>query len=487
MKELIQILNQVQYTEYKGNLGIQIQDICSDSRSVGNNSLFIAVKGVSVDGHNFINDVIKQGATAIICEHFPSTLMDHVTYIKVPNSQIAKAVIAENFYNNPSTKIKIVGVTGTNGKTTVATLLYKLFSSLGYKVGLLSTVENKIADKTIPATHTTPDAIALSSLLHSMVQEQCTYAFMECSSHAIHQQRIAGLQFAGAIFTNITHDHLDYHHTFDEYIKAKKQFFDFVSNQCFCITNKDDKRGLVMLQNTKGKKLTYGLFNDADYKGKIIENSIHGLHMQVNNQEVYFKLIGEFNAYNILAVTAAAHQLGLSLDDTLIALSKITGAEGRFDYIISDTAITGIVDYAHTPDALENVLETVIKLKKKLSKIITVVGCGGNRDALKRPIMAKVAAKYSSQVILTNDNPRFEDPQLIIDQMKAGLTTEEQAKSFSILDRREAIKMAIALANPNDIILLAGKGHEKYQEIKGVKYDFDDKSILIESFKLLNK
>jgi UDP-N-acetylmuramoyl-L-alanyl-D-glutamate--2,6-diaminopimelate ligase len=396
--------------------------------------------------------------------------------------------MAHNFFGHPSEKMKIVGVTGTNGKTTIATLLYKLFTSLGYQCGLLSTVENHIGDKVVPATHTTPDAISLNALLKQMADEGCTHVFMEASSHAIQQHRITGLQFAGGLFSNITHDHLDYHKTFDEYIRVKKAFFDSLSSSAFAISNADDKRGTVMLQNTNAKKYFYSLKTLAEFKGKIIENNMTGLVMDVNGQEVHFRLIGEFNAYNLLVVYGAAVCMSEDKHEVLRNLSVLTGAEGRFDYMLSaKDKVIAIVDYAHTPDALLNVLATIKKLKKGFEQVITVVGCGGDRDKTKRPVMAQVACEHSDKVIFTSDNPRSEDPAQIIKDMEAGLQTAARRKYISIVDRKEAIKTAISLAKPEDIVLIAGKGHEKYQEIKGVKYDFDDKKVVKLMFEELNR
>ena len=407
--------------------------------------------------------------------------------MQVENSQEAVAHIAHHYYNEPSAKLKLVGVTGTNGKTTIATLLYKLFSKLGYKCGLISTVQNQVGNLIIPATHTTPDAISLQGLLKEMVDAGCTYVFMEVSSHAIHQHRTTALEFAGGLFSNITHDHLDYHKTFDEYIRVKKKFFDGLSSSAFAISNLDDKRGQVMLQNTAAKKYYYSLTTIADFKGKILENSLTGLVMTVNDKEVHFRLIGEFNAYNILAAYGAAICLGENSDEVLTALSMLTGAEGRFDYIVSISKIIGIVDYAHTPDALENVLSTIKKLRKGNEQVITVVGCGGDRDKTKRPILAEVACDLSDRAILTSDNPRSEDPLEILKDMEAGLGSAAKRKYVSIADRKEAIKMAVSMAKPFDILLIAGKGHEKYQEIKGVKHPFDDKQVLKEMFELFGK
>ena len=488
MKKLSDILYKVSTTALAGNTNIDINDVQIDSRKVQKGSLFVAVKGVAVDGHQFISKAVEQGAVAVVCEEMPSSQKEGVTYVQTNNTAEAAGLIAHNFYDQPTTKLKLVGVTGTNGKTTIATLLYKLFTCLGYKCGLLSTVENQIAGKIIPSTHTTPDTISLNALLKQMVDEDCEYVFMEVSSHAIDQHRIAGLEFVGALFSNITHDHLDYHKTFDEYIKAKKRFFDDLSSSAFAITNIDDKRGNVMLQNTAAKKYAYSLRTVADFKGKILENMLTGLVMTINDQEVHFRLIGEFNAYNLLAVYGAAICLGEDKARVLQCLSNTTGAEGRFDYIVSQKdRVMGIVDYAHTPDALVNVLSTIKKLKQGHEQVITVVGCGGDRDRTKRSIMGETACEYSDKAIFTSDNPRSEDPQEILREMETGLSSAARRKYISIADRREAIKTAVSMAKPEDIVLIAGKGHEKYQEIKGVKHHFDDKEVLREVFELLGK
>ena len=487
MKVLSDILYKVRLKQVTGNISVAVKDVQTDSRKVSADTLFIAVKGTQVDGHDFIAAAIVSGSKAIICEVIPEIIDDTVTYVLVDDAQEAIAVIATNFYDHPSKELKLVGVTGTNGKTTIATLLFKLFTEFNFTCGLISTVQNQIGDNIIASTHTTPDAIALNELLRQMVNEGCVYVFMECSSHAIHQKRIFGLEFTGALFSNITHDHLDYHKTFDEYIKVKKTFFDNLSSEAFAISNKDDKRGEVMLQNTKAKKHLYSLRADAEYKGRIIENSLLGLHMMVNNLEVHFRLIGEFNAYNLLAVYGAAICLGKKPQDVLTLLSSLTGAEGRFDYIVSDQQITGIVDYAHTPDALENVLSTINKLRKGNEKVITVVGCGGNRDKTKRPVMAKVACDKSDKVIITSDNPRNEVPADIINDMLVDLDSASKKKYIAIEDRKEAIKLAVSMAEKDDIILVAGKGHENYQDIKGVKHPFDDKQVLEEMFEMFNK
>ncbi len=482
MHILQDILYKVHLLEVVGATDIAVSSIAIDSRKVIKGTAFVAIKGVAQDGHDYISKAIELGAKVIVCEIMPALQVDGVTYIKVANTSEAVAFMAHQFYDAPSTKIKLLGVTGTNGKTTIATLLFKLFSELGYTCGLVSTVQNQIGDQIIPATHTTPDAVSLNELLNTMVDAGCSHVFMECSSHAVHQHRITGLQFTGALFSNITHDHLDYHKTFENYIAAKKGFFDALPASAFAITNSDDKRGEVMLQNTKAKKLSYGLKSSADYKGKILENALTGLVMLVNEIEVHFRLIGEFNAYNLLAVYGAAVNLGIDSNTALTTLSMLAGAEGRFDYIISNKQVIGIIDYAHTPDALENVLATIKKLRKGYEQVITVVGCGGDRDKTKRPIMAQTACDLSDKVILTSDNPRTEDPALIIADMEAGLNTAAKRKYISILDRKEAIKAAVEFAKPEDIVLVAGKGHEKYQDINGVKHPFDDKAILLAFF-----
>lgn len=470
-----------------GNTSLDVKDIQIDSRKVSDGSVFVAIRGVQADGHLFIDKAIAQGAVAVVCETLPETLHAGITYVQVQNTHEAVAYMAHHFYGEPSRDMKLVGVTGTNGKTTIATVLYNLFTALGYTCGLISTVENKIGGAIIPATHTTPDAVSLNALLRQMLAAGCTHVFMECSSHAIHQHRITALHFTGALFSNITHDHLDYHKTFEEYIRVKKSFFDGLGSDAFAISNLDDKRGMVMLQNTVAKKYYYSLKTMAAFKGKILENALTGLVMMINEKEVHFRLIGEFNAYNLLAIYGAAVCLGENKEEVLRVLSMLTGAEGRFDYMISNSRIIGIVDYAHTPDALENVLATIKKLRKGHEQVITVVGCGGDRDTTKRPIMAKVAAELSDKVILTSDNPRTEDPQAILNDMEAGLNVAAKRKTISILDRKEAIKTAVSLAGSEDIILVAGKGHEKYQDIKGVKHPFDDKAVLREMFELLEK
>jgi UDP-N-acetylmuramoyl-L-alanyl-D-glutamate--2,6-diaminopimelate ligase len=485
---LNELLYKVKLIAVHGSTSVEIKNLQLDSRMVNNGTCFIAIKGDTVDGHMFISKAIELGAVAIVVEDMPTEIQENITYIQVANSNVAAGIMAHNFYGEPTNNMKLVGVTGTNGKTTVATILFNLFTKLGYTCGLVSTVENKIGQNVIPSTHTTPDAISLNALLHKMEEADCEFVFMECSSHAIFQNRIAGLNFAGAIFTNITHDHLDYHKTFEEYIRVKKCWFDNLSNTAFAISNADDKRGAVMLQNTAAKKYYYSLRTVADFKGKILDNNLSGLHMMINELEVHFKLIGEFNAYNLLAVYGAAINLGINKVDVLLALSNLDGAEGRFDYQVSNTEkIIGIVDYAHTPDALLNVLVTIKNLRKGYEKIITVVGCGGNRDKAKRPLMATVACEHSDKVILTSDNPRNELPDDILKDMQEGVTVVTKRKVITIADRYEAIKTAVSLCGKEDIVLVAGKGHEKYQEINGVKHDFDDKKIMNEVFELLGK
>jgi UDP-N-acetylmuramoyl-L-alanyl-D-glutamate--2,6-diaminopimelate ligase len=485
---LSDVLYKVSIRSVTGSTDIAVNDVQIDSRKVKPGSLFVAVKGAAADGHQFIETAIENGAIAIVGETMPVLALEGIVYVQVENSAAAAGYIAHNFFGQPSEKMKVVGVTGTNGKTTIATLLYKLFAGLGSRCGLVSTVDNHIGDTIVPATHTTPDAVSLNQLLKQMADAGCTHVFMEVSSHAIHQHRITGLKFAGGVFSNITHDHLDYHKTFDEYIRVKKSFFDSLPSSAFAISNADDKRGMVMLQNTNAGKYLYGLKTPADFKGKIIENSLSGLVMLVNDQEVHFRLIGEFNAYNLLAAYGVGVCMGEDKHEVLRCLSILTGAEGRFDYMVSskDKIIT-IVDYAHTPDALLNVLATIKKLKKGFEQVITVVGCGGDRDKTKRPIMGEAACEHSDRVIFTSDNPRSEDPAQIIKDMEEGLPAAAKRKYISIVDRKEAIKTAISLANPEDIVLIAGKGHEKYQEIKGVKYNFDDKEVVREVFEMLDK
>lgn len=465
-------------------MSLDVKDICFDSRKVRQGSLFIAVRGTQSDGHEYISRAIASGAVAVVCEKLPTDMDEKIAFVTVKNSAEALGVIASNFFANPSQKLKIVGVTGTNGKTTVATLLYKLFTALGRPSGLLSTVENRIMNDVVTATHTTPDPIQLNELLRRMADAGCTHVFMEVSSHAIDQDRIAGLKFAGGIFTNITHDHLDYHVTFENYIKVKKKYFDELSSDAFALVNADDKRGMVMLQNTKATKYTYGLKKMVDFKGKIITNSIEGLELEIGGKNVWFKLIGDFNAYNLLAVYGAAVLLGEESDEVLTKLSALEGAVGRFQLVQPGSRFIAIVDYAHTPDALQNVLETIALFRTGTEQVITVVGCGGNRDRTKRPLMASIACRLSDKVVLTSDNPRDEDPMEIIREMQTGVKPTEVRKTLVMPDREEAIKTACMMAKDRDIILIAGKGHETYQEIKGFKYPFDDREVVERMLKL---
>ena len=484
--KLKEILVNCNLLEIEGNKDIDILDLTFDSRKVGENSLFFAIKGTQVDGHDYIDKAVAQGAKAIVCEKMPKTSADNTTYIQVDNSAYVLGVAASNFFGNPSKELKLVGVTGTNGKTTIATLLYRLFTDAGYSCGLLSTIENIVSREVIPSTHTTPDPLELNALLQKMVESGCEYAFMEVSSHSVDQDRIAGLHFAGGIFTNLTHDHLDYHKTMANYRNAKKKFFDNLPDTAFALTNLDDKNGAVMLQNTRAKKLSYALKHDADFKGVVMESHFDGMLLKVNGVEVFTQLVGGFNASNLLAIYGAASALGFDKNELLVEISKLHGANGRFDMVRSENGIVGIVDYAHTPDALENVLTTINDVRRHKETLITVVGCGGNRDTTKRPEMAAVAVKLSDRVILTSDNPRNEDPDEIIRQMKAGIAAEASHKVLSITNRHEAIRTAVALAKKGDIILVAGKGHENYQEINGIKNHFDDKEELSEAFKEAN-
>ena len=481
--KLKDILTNCNLLEIVGEKDVDVANITFDSRKVSQGTLFFAVKGTQVDGHDYIDGAIEKGASVIVCEKLPRKKAENVTYVKVDNSAYVLGVGASNFFGNPSEKLKLVGVTGTNGKTTIATLLYRLFTEAGYSCGLLSTIENIVNREVVPSTHTTPDPIELNTLLQQMVDKGCEFAFMEVSSHSVAQDRIAGLHFAGGIFTNLTHDHLDYHKTMANYRNAKKKFFDGLPQSAFALTNLDDKNGAFMLQNTQARKLSYALKHDADFKGVIMESHFDGMLLKVNGIEMFTQLVGGFNASNLLAIYGAATALGFNKDELLVEISKLRGANGRFDMVHSEQGIVGIVDYAHTPDALENVLVTINEVRCHKETLITVVGCGGNRDTTKRPEMAAVAVKLSDRVILTSDNPRNEDPDEIIRQMKAGVAEEDRGKVLSITNRREAIRTAVALAKRGDIILLAGKGHENYQEINGVKNHFDDKEVLSEALK----
>jgi UDP-N-acetylmuramoyl-L-alanyl-D-glutamate--2,6-diaminopimelate ligase len=478
LRKLEDILTHIDFKTIQKGGSEEITTVEFDSRKVVDGSLFAAIKGTQADGHNFIEKAIELGAKTIVFEDTPSVLKPEITYLQVEDTSKAFAKIASSYFGNPSEKLKLIGVTGTNGKTTIATLLHHLFTSLSYKSGLLSTIRLKIGEKVLPATHTTPDALQINANLSKMVEAGCEYAFMEVSSHAIDQNRIAGLEFNGGIFTNITHDHLDYHKTFDNYLKAKKKFFDSLEKNTFAISNADDKNGQVMLQNTKAAKKYYSLKNPSDYKAKIIESDFNGLQLQLEGLDFFTPKVGNFNAYNLLAVYATAIELGADKFRVLEILSQPATVEGRFEILKNKNEVFGILDYAHTPDALDNVLKTIYNVNAKKAQIICVFGCGGNRDKTKRPEMAAIAEKWSDQIIITSDNPRNEDPHDIIEDIEKGLTKAGKAKSLTIENREQAIKTACKLANPKDIILVAGKGHEKYQEIKGVKYDFDDKKFL---------
>lgn len=478
MQLLSHILENVKVKQSAGSLHVQVSSLALDSRKAERGSLFFAVRGTHTDGHNFIASVVDAGAAAVVCEQLPETLSAKTTYIVVDDSSIAMGTIASNWFGNPSSKLKLVGITGTNGKTTTVTLLFDIFRKLGYHTGLLSTIQNRIDDQIIPSTHTTPDSISLNALLHRMIESGCDYCFMEVSSHAVVQNRIAGLNFAGGIFSNITHDHLDFHKTFEEYLKAKKRFFDELSSEAFALSNVDDRNGRVMLQNTKAKAFTYSMTGMADFKGRILETPLDGIHLDLNGHDIWCRLVGRFNGYNLMAVFATCILLQQNIDEVLMVLSSLSSVEGRFDYVKTQDGIIGIVDYAHTPDALENVLETINQLRAGNEMLITVVGCGGDRDRTKRPVMARIAARLSDKVILTSDNPRSENPEVIIEEMLAGVETENRRKVQTITDRRMAIQLACAMARPDDVLLIAGKGHEKYQEIQGVKHPFDDKEVL---------
>jgi len=487
VKQLKDILYKVGIEAVHGATDITISKIEFDSRKIELNDVFVAIRGTLSDGHDYIEKALSLGAIAVVCEEFPSVIVNGVTYVKVKDSNEALAFLAANYYDNPSENIKLVGVTGTNGKTTIASLLYQLFKKAGYKVGLLSTVKIMVDTEEFKATHTTPDSLTLNYYLDQMIQDGCEFCFMEVSSHGVHQKRTEALRFTGGVFTNLSHDHLDYHNTFAEYRDVKKSFFDNLSKDAFAITNIDDKNGLVMLQNTKAKKLSYALKSYADYKAQILENQLTGLLLKINDNEVWVKLIGSFNAYNLLAIYGVAVELGIEKEEALRLLSELESVSGRFQFIVSNSKITAIVDYAHTPDALENVLKTIEDIRTKNEQLITVVGCGGDRDKTKRPIMANIASSMSDKAIFTSDNPRTENPETIIEEMEKGVEPQNFKKTVSILDRKQAIKTACQLANPNDIILVAGKGHETYQEINGVRHDFDDLKIVTELLQQLNK
>ena len=487
MHSLIDILYKVTINAVVGSTDVYVRNIHFNSRSIGVNDMFVAIKGSTTDGHDYIENAVQQGALVVVCEFLPKILKERISYIVVENSSKALAIIASNYYGNPSQNLKLVGVTGTNGKTTIATLLYQLFKKAGFKVGLLSTVVIKVDDKEYAATHTTPDSLTINRYLKEMNSEGVEFCFMEVSSHGIHQNRTEGLKFEGGIFTNLTHDHLDYHDTFAEYRDVKKSFFDNLSNSAFALVNTDDKNGTVMLQNTKAKKYKYALKSFADFRAQILENSFSGMLLKLNDNEVWTRLIGHFNAYNVLAIYATAELLGLEKDEILRLISELESVSGRFQYLISDEKITAIVDYAHTPDALKNVLETINAIRTKNEELITVVGCGGDRDTTKRPKMGHIASALSTKVIFTSDNPRSEEPEKIIEDIEKGVEPQNFKKTVSIVDRKQAIKTACQMAQPGDIILIAGKGHETYQEIKGKRSDFDDYKIVEEFLKQLQK
>jgi UDP-N-acetylmuramoyl-L-alanyl-D-glutamate--2,6-diaminopimelate ligase len=481
------ILYKVAIEVVKGSTEMLIHKIEFDSRKVEENDVFVAIRGTVSNGHDFIEKAINLGATAIVCDTLPEVIVTGVTYIQVKDTNTALAYLATNYYGNPSQNLKLVGITGTNGKTTIASLLYQLFQKAGYKVGLLSTVKIMVNDIEYKATHTTPDSLTINHYLAEMNAAGVEYCFMEVSSHGIHQKRTEGLHFAGGVFTNLSHDHLDYHATFAEYRDVKKSFFDHLPKTAFALTNVDDKNGAVMFQNTSARKLTYALKSYADYKAQILESQLSGLLLKINESEVWVRLIGTFNAYNLLAIYGTAVELGLDKLEVLRLLSELESVSGRFQYIVSDQKITAVVDYAHTPDALENVIKTINDIRTNNEQLITVIGCGGDRDKTKRPIMAHIASSMSNKVIITSDNPRTEDPIDIIADMEKGVEPQNQKKTLSIVDRKQAIKTACQLAGPNDIILIAGKGHETYQEIQGVRHDFDDMKIVKELLEQLNK
>lgn len=487
MKLLKDILYKVTINAVFGSTNVSINKIEFDSRKIKKDDVFVAIVGTVSDGYNFIDKAISSGAKTIICQQLPENLVDGVTYIEVDNSNTALAFMASNFYNNPSENLKLVGTTGTNGKTTVSSLLYQLFKKAGYKVGLLSTVKVLVDDKAYEATHTTPDSLTINHYLQLMNEEGVEFCFMEVSSHGIHQSRTEGLHFVGGIFTNLSHDHLDYHKTFAEYRDVKKAFFDGLPKTAFALSNTDDKNGLYMLQNTEAKKHTYALKTYSDYKAQILENQFGGLLLKLNDHQVWTKLIGNFNAYNLLAIYATSELLGLDNEESLRHISELESVSGRFEYFVSKQKITAIVDYAHTPDALKNVLETINSIRTKNEELITVVGCGGDRDATKRPKMGHIASALSTKVVITSDNPRTENPQTIIDEVEAGVEPQNFKKVISIVDRKQAIKTACQMAQPNDIILIAGKGHETYQEINGVRTDFDDYKVVGELLNQLEK
>lgn len=487
MKNLKEILYKVAIESVKGLTDIPVQKIEFDSRLIQSADVFVAIRGSIFDGHNYIQTAIDNGATAIVCDTPPERMQDDITFIIVNNTNSALATMAANFYENPSAKLALVGITGTNGKTTLASLLYQLYKDAGHKVGLISTVKIMVDEVEYKATHTTPDSLTINKYLNLMVENEITFCFMEVSSHGIHQKRTEGLYFTGGVFTNLSHDHLDYHKTFAEYRDVKKSFFDNLPRMAFAISNIDDKNGAVMLQNTKAHKVSYALKSYADYRAQILENQLSGLLLKIDDNEVWTRLIGTFNAYNLLAIYATAVELGMEKLEVLRLLSLLESVSGRFQFIVSETNITAIVDYAHTPDALENVLQTINSIRTHNEQLLTVVGCGGDRDKTKRPLMADIASSMSDKTIITSDNPRTEVPELIIEDMEKGIQIQNRNKTLSITDRYQAIKAACQFANANDIILIAGKGHETYQEIHGVKHDFDDMEIVTKLLKQLNK
>ncbi|WP_185964645.1 UDP-N-acetylmuramoyl-L-alanyl-D-glutamate--2,6-diaminopimelate ligase [Flavobacterium sp. GT3R68] len=481
------ILYKVAIEAVKGSTEMGIEKMDFDSRKIAVNDVFVAIRGAVSDGHEFIEKAINNGAVAVVCDAFPEVLITGITYVQVRDTNKALACMAANYFGNPSNNLKLIGITGTNGKTTIASLLYQLFKKAGFKVGLISTVKILVDDKEYEATHTTPDSITINLYLKEMVETGVEYCFMEVSSHGIHQKRTEALHFEGGVFTNLSHDHLDYHPTFAEYRDVKKSFFDNLPKSAFALSNTDDKNGRVMLQNTNARKLTYALKSYADYKAQILENQLSGLLLKINDHEVWVRLIGAFNAYNLLAIYGTAVELGLDNFEVLRLLSELESVSGRFQFIVSKGNVTVIVDYAHTPDALENVLKTINDIRTKNEQLITVVGCGGDRDSTKRPMMANIASTLSDKLILTSDNPRTEDPDMIISEMEQGVEPQNYKKTIAITDRKQAIKTACQLSRPNDIILIAGKGHETYQEIKGVRHDFDDMKIVTEILDQLQK
>ncbi len=486
-KSISNILQRISLKKVIGSLDANIKHLSFDSRDIQEHTLFVAIKGEQVDGHSFINQVIEKRCHAVVCSKLPNDIKENITYIQIENTSKILGILASNFYDHPSEKLNVIGITGTNGKTTITSLLHQMFINMGYTCGLLSTIQIKINNNIYSTTHTTPDAISIQRTMFQMVKEGCKYCFMEVSSHGISQYRISGINFTGGVFTNITHDHLDYHKTFKEYLNVKKSFFDNLPKEAFALSNIDDKNGEVMLQNTKAKTYRYALKKNADFKTRIIENSLNGLTLDIAGSELYSRLIGKFNAYNLIAIYGTCKILNIDSLQILLQLSLLKSISGRFEHFESSTKITAIIDYAHTPDALENVLKTIDDIKSQNQQLITIVGCGGNRDKEKRPKMAQIACKYSNSVILTSDNPRFEKPENIIQDMENGLDKDDLMKTISITNRKEAIKLACKTAHVKDIIMVAGKGHETYQEIEGIRDDFDDVKVLRETLKYFNK